>query len=269
MDKHRRDDKIAMQYLNNGNEYQSPLYKPGWFSRRFPSISYYVPMTRLTWNCSRDAKNGGLDLEKQVWYGNKFVEALESVGIRFDIQNFNSFRELNEPCVFISNHMSTLETLVFSPVIEPYRKITYIIKESLVRYPVFKHIMIHQDPIIVTRRNPRDDLRNVLQEGKKRLLEGTSVVVFPQTTRSQVFNPENFNTIGIKLALRANVPIIPVALKTDAWGTNSRFLKEFGKIDPSKLVHIHFGNPIRLQGNGKTEHQHIIEFIKGKMEEWG
>jgi len=257
-----------MKYLSNENSYESPARIPGWFSRRFPSISYYSTMFRLTWLCSRDAKNGRLDLEKQVWYGNEYVRALESVGIRFDVQNFNSFRKIKEPCVFVSNHMSTLETLVFCPIIEPNRRITYIIKESLIRYPVFKHIMIEQDPIVVTRKKPREDLRHVLKEGQERLRKGKSVIVFPQTTRSTIFNPENFNTIGIKLASRASVPVIPVALKTDAWGTNKRFLKEFGRIDPSKTVHITFDDPIWIQGNGKAEHQHIISFIQSKLEEW-
>jgi 1-acyl-sn-glycerol-3-phosphate acyltransferase len=225
-------------------------------------------MTRLTWNCSRDAKAGRLDIEKQVWYGNEYIRALESVGIHFDVENLDAFRKLNDPCVFICNHMSTLETLVFSPIIEPYRPITYIVKESLTKYPVFKHIMNSQNPIVVTRKKPKEDLRTVLKEGKIRLDQGKSVVVFPQTTRSTSFDPAEFNTIGIKLASRSNAPIIPVALKTDAWGTRTHVLKEFGRIDPSKTVHICFGDPVHLNGNGKTEHQFIADYIAAKLQVW-
>jgi len=45
-----------------------------------------------------------------------------------------------------------------------------------------------------------------------------SVLIFPQTTRDLRFDPNKFNTLGIKLAKRAKVPVIPVAVKTDAWG---------------------------------------------------
>ena len=60
---------------------------------------------------------------------------------------------------------------------------------------------------------------------------------------------------------------MPVALKTDAWGLG-RKLKDFGKIDPQKRVHICFGDPLCVSGSGKKEHRHIIEFISGKLEDW-
>ena len=56
----------------------------------------------------------------------------------------------------------------------------------------------------------------VLEGGKQRLQKGISIIVFPQTTRTVRFEPENFNSIGVKLAQRAKVPIIPLALRTDA-----------------------------------------------------
>ena len=73
--------------------------------------------------------------------------------------------------------------------------------------------------------------------------------------------------LGIKLAKRANVPVIPIALKTDAWGVGQRF-KDFGKIDPLKPVRICFGDPLDLKGSGKEDHKFIIEFITGKLNDW-
>jgi 1-acyl-sn-glycerol-3-phosphate acyltransferase len=96
---------------------------------------------------------------------------------------------------------------------------------------------------------------------------GVSIVVFPQTTRTPVFNPQQFNTIGVKLAKKAGVPIIPVALKSDAWG-NGRLIKELGKIDPSRTVYFAFGEPFRIKDRGTEEHQNIIRFIQGKLGEW-
>ena len=48
-------------------------------------------------------------------------------------------------------------------------------------------------------------------------LMNISVLIFPQTTRELFFDPKKFNTLGIKLAKRAKVPVIPIAVKTDAW----------------------------------------------------
>jgi len=137
-----------------------------------------------------------------------------------------------------------------------------------VDYPVFKHIMRARNPITVGRTNPREDLKAVLEGGEERLKRGVSLVIFPQTTRTPVFDPAEFNTIGVKLAKRAGVPVVPIALLTDAWGNGKR-LKEFGRIDPSKKAHFAFGEPMTIAGRGDEEHQKIIEFITGKLQEWG
>jgi 1-acyl-sn-glycerol-3-phosphate acyltransferase len=37
--------------------------------------------------------------------------------------------------------MSTLETFVLPYLIAPHRPMTFVVKKSLVEYPVFKHVM--------------------------------------------------------------------------------------------------------------------------------
>jgi 1-acyl-sn-glycerol-3-phosphate acyltransferase len=163
--------------------------------------------------------------------------------------------------------MSALETFVLPAIIAPFKDVTFVIKRSLIDYPVFKHIMRSRDPIVVDRTNPRKDFEAVLDGGTARLKAGRSVIIFPQTTRTATVDPETFNTIGIKLARKAGVPIVPIALRTEAWG-NGRLLKDFGKIDPSKAVHFAFGKPLRIKGRGAEEHREIIEFILGKLKGW-
>ena len=108
----------------------------------------------------------------------------------------------------------------------------------------------------------------MMHGGVERLKMGISVVVFPQTTRSVNFNSSQFNTIGVKLARRANVPVIPVALRTDAWG-NGRWLKDLGPIDPGKKVHIAFGEPIEIHDRGDNQQAAIINYIHEKLGQWG
>ncbi len=107
----------------------------------------------------------------------------------------------------------------------------------------------------------------MLEGGAERLKRGISIIAFPQTTRTLSFDPVQFNTIGIKLARKANVPVVPLALFTDAWG-NGKYLKDFGKIDASKKVYFAFGEPMWVQGRGSDEHQAIISFISRKLQEW-
>ena len=81
-----------------------------------------------------------------------------------------------------------------------------------------------------------------MEGGRERLAQGRSIIIFPQTTRSLGFDPKLFNSIGVKLARRAGVPVVPIALKTDAWGVG-KLIKDFGKIHPEKTVLVDFNKP--------------------------
>ncbi len=233
----------------------------------FPSLDFYWHAFLIVLRASRMAKRGRYKTAE--WSGSSLatLRALERVGVRVHISGTKHFRGLAGPCVFIGNHMSTLETFVLPTIISTYRESTFVVKQSLVEYPVFKHVMRSRNPITVGRSNPRDDLKAVLEGGTERLKAGTSIIIFPQTTRTAVFDPETFNTIGVKLAKKAGVPVVPVALKTDAWG-NGAWLKDYGPIRPQLPVYFAFGEPMTIRDRGNEEHEATIAFIRAKLAEW-
>ena len=115
---------------------------------------------------------------------------------------------------------------------------------------------------------PRKDFRYILAEGEKRLGKGISVLIFPQATRAQKFDIKQFNSIGVKLAKHAKVPIIPIALCTNAWKTG-KVLKNIGKIEPNRPVYVSLGDPITVYGRSHDVQASIIDFILGKLDSWG
>lgn len=240
---------------------------PPW-RRVFPSLFFYRAMMGIVWRASRLARRGVYDTRQWAASSREIIVALEAVGVRLDVGGGEHFAALPGPCVFIGNHMSTLETFVLPALIAPVKPVTFVIKQSLVEYPIFRHVMVSRDPVVVGRANPREDLQTVLEEGRKRLAQGTSIVLFPQTTRTTAFDPAHFNTLGVKLARRAGVPVVPLALCTDAWG-NGRHLKEFGAIDPARPVRFAFGPPLAVEGSGQAAHAAVVDFIRGKLREWG
>ena len=157
------------------------------------------------------------------------TELIERVGCPVSIEGMENISATRGPCVFVANHMSTLETFMLPGIIRPHRAVTFVMKKSLVTLPFFGAVMRSRDPIVVGRTNPREDLTAVLEGGVERLKKGISIIVFPQSTRTPDFDPQHFNTIGVKLARKAGVPVVPLALKTDAWGTGKK-LKELGPI---------------------------------------
>jgi len=239
------------------------------FSKIFlgPRVTFYPQAFWIVWKNSRKALKGIYTAE--LWAESSFdiLRALENIGTNIEITGIDTMRKFNGPAVFIANHMSTLETMVLPSIIQPIKPATFVVKESLVHMPVFGPIMRSRDPILVNRTNPREDLRAVLEGGTKKLHQGQSIIIFPQSTRAVQFKPEDFNTLGIKLALKAGVPIVPVALKTDAWGIG-RIIKEFGPIDVRKKVHFAFGEHMNIQNRGTEEHQKVIRFITEKLAQW-
>ena len=75
------------------------------------------------------------------------------------------------------------------------------------------------------------------------------------------------SSIGIKLAKKAGVPVIPLALQTDAL-QNGRFIKDLGRIDPERPVRFAFGAPLSVTGKGTTEHQAVLDFIVDQLALW-
>jgi 1-acyl-sn-glycerol-3-phosphate acyltransferase len=194
---------------------------------------------------------------------------VEGCGGRIHLRGLENLSKFPGPAVIIGNHMSLLETAILHAFVRPRRDFCFVIKRQLLDVPYFGDIMRHLECVAVGRKNPKEDFKTVMEEGRKRLEKGKSVLVFPQHTRSAVFNPAEFNTIGVKLAKNAGVPIIPLALRTD-FLANGRKFKDFGPIHRDRPVWFEFGEPImHVSGTGKEEHARIVEFIKDRLSKWG
>jgi 1-acyl-sn-glycerol-3-phosphate acyltransferase len=248
--------------------YVSPPSMPNLIARLFPSLYFYSLFVYNVYTYGMLAKAGKYgDLG---WYQSSFnvLRALEKAGANIQITGLNVLSQLSEPCVIVANHMSTLETIILPGIVQPLKDVTFVVKRAIVEIPVFKHMMLSRDPIVVDRVNPREDLMRVLTEGAAQLKRGRSIIVFPQTTRTVTFDPSQFNTIGIKLAREAGVPIVPVAVRTDAWGIG-KWIKEFGKVDVTLPVRFAFGQPLRVEGRGNATHQDVIRYITTHLQAWG
>ncbi len=238
-----------------------------WYACAFPSITFYCRFLKMLLRASAVARRGRYDEQHWVADSINVLRELENVGVEFEITGFRHFENLEPPCLFIGNHMSSLESTVLPGLIQPYRRVTFVVKSTLPKYPIFGHVIRARDPILVDRSNPRKDLKVMLEEGLARLNQGISIVIFPQATRMRHFDPAHFNKIGVKLAARAKVPIIPIALQTDAWETGI-FDTDLGRIIPSRRVRIAFGAPLWVQSRGHREHQSICEFIGQNLRAW-
>lgn len=248
--------------------YRTEPRRISWFARHFPSAAFYTRFLFIVLRSARLAKRGKYGDQQWSDSSQETLHALEAVGVTFEITGLDQLAKVEGPCLIVANHMSTLETTIMPGLIAPYRRVTFVVKEALTTYPIFKHVMHSRDPITVSQTNPRADLKEMMHGGAQRLARGISLVIFPQGQRTHDFQPERFNSIGVKLASRAKVPIIPCALDTQAWGLG-RIVPEFGRIDASQPVRFAFGEPIEVDGRGALQQAAVIQYIQGKLAQWG
>lgn len=224
--------------------------------------AYIVLKTR------RQARKGIYDDEAWADSSYYIFKTIEKTGGIFHIRGMENIIAQDDPVIFIGNHMSTLETMILPGLIAPLRRVTFVVKESLVRHPLFGDVMRSRDPIVVGRTDPRKDLEAVMEGGMRLLSKGVSLIIFPQSTRSKHFKAEEFNSLGVKLARKAGVRVVPLALKTDFWG-NGKLIKELGPVNRYNPIHFRFGEPFQVSGSGRDDNGKIINFIKAALDEWG
>ncbi|MCH5276280.1 MAG: 1-acyl-sn-glycerol-3-phosphate acyltransferase [Desulfovibrionaceae bacterium] len=251
----------------NTHPYAGNYRTPSPASRLFPSLRFYARLLALLYQAGKQAAAGVYSADDWILSSEAVGHALEAVGADIRIDGFDHVRSLNTPCVFVANHMSTLETFVLPGIIQPVRDVTFVVKNSLLKYPFLGPVLRSREPIVVGRANPREDLASVLDGGQRHLDAGRSVIIFPQGTRSHTVDERQFSSLGIKLARKAGVPVMPLALKSDAWGTGF-LVKDIGFIRPRLPIRFRFGSPVPVTGNGREEHAAVVSFIRKTFDAW-
>jgi 1-acyl-sn-glycerol-3-phosphate acyltransferase len=122
------------------------------------------------------------------------------------------------PLVFACNHESALDIWVLLAHLP--RGFRFVAKEELFRLPVFGWYLRLGGHVPVDRRN-RTRAFQSLQRAARRVRAGTSLVVFPEGTRSQDLRVHPFKKGSFVLAMEAGVPVVPVAISGSGAATPS------------------------------------------------
>jgi 1-acyl-sn-glycerol-3-phosphate acyltransferase len=139
-------------------------------------------------------------------------------------------------CVFVANHASNLDPMVFFPAIP--RRISVLIKKELLKIPILATGMraIHFVPVD---RADREAAPASVDLAVRYLHEGLSFAVFAEGTRSPDGRLRPFKKGAILMAIQAGVPVVPVAIA----GTQHLMRKGSRKINPGEIT-IRFAPPI-------------------------
>eukprot|EP00055_Hartaetosiga_balthica_P000154 m.135828 g.135828 ORF g.135828 m.135828 type:complete len:250 (+) comp10226_c0_seq1:75-824(+) len=145
------------------------------------------------------------------------------------------FEEGHPPCVYVSNHQSQLDTVIYSRHI-PSRTVV-IAKKSLIFMPIVNLVMWVSDTIFLDRNNLRSSVNKLGHAAKEIKDKKLSVIIFPEGTRNRGGGILPFKKGAFHMAHQANVPIVPVVIQNYTSQIYNSETKVFGsgKIDVTIL----------------------------------
>lgn len=158
------------------------------------------------------------------------------------------------PVVFISNHQSYFDILVFFAYI-PGQK-SFIAKIETHRIPIFSSWMKYLHCIFMDRSSLKQSFESI-NLGIDNLKKGYSVVIFPEGTRSHKAEMADFKHGSFKLATKAGVPIVPVTI-IDTY----KIWEEKKRIRPSK-VKVIISKPIETSSLTRDEVRELPDKVQG------
>ena len=127
------------------------------------------------------------------------------------------------PAVVLSKHQSAWETIILQEI---FPDVLFVWKKELKMLPFFGWALAVTPMISVDRGAGKDALNRMAAQGKLRLAQDYSVVVFPEGTRVAPGHKRRYKIGGAYLAVEAGAPITPVALNAgEVWGRNALFKK--------------------------------------------
>lgn len=165
--------------------------------------------------------------------------------------------EDDKPYIFAANHQSQFDIFTLQGFLN--RDFRWMAKKELFQIPVFGRAMIGAGYISVDRSRGRKALKS-LYEAAERIASGTSVIIFPEGTRSPDGNLLPFKSGAMVLAIKAGVPIVPVAIA----GTHEILPK--GKLLlRSGEVTITIGEPIATNNFQQGQKQELAQYLHDKI----
>ena len=177
-------------------------------------------------------------------------------GVSWKVTGIENITE--SPCVLVSNHQGQWESFYLQTLLIPSSS---IIKKELLFIPVFGWALACLKPIHLRRSRKYKSMKKLIKDGAKKLKKGTSIIIFPEGTRTDPSDGiKKFTNSCGYLSVNNNVPIIPVCHNSGLYWKNKKFMKHRGE------VKVHIGKPI--YGNDpKKVTKAAYEWIELKFKE--
>ena len=176
-------------------------------------------------------------------------------GVRVCIEGADLL-QANSGYIYCANHLSQFDIFSFQGYF-PF-SFRWLAKEELFKVPFLGWAMTNAGNIAINRSHGREALKS-LQQAAERIKAGTSVLVFPEGTRSAEGTMQPFKGGAMLLAIKAGVPIVPVAFV----GSYAVLPKGAFFVRPGTIT-IKIGTPVMVTGYSSKDKQALAITIHQK-----
>ena len=156
--------------------------------------------------------------------------------------------EPEKPYIFAANHQSQFDIFALQGFLGV--DFRWLAKKELFQVPIWGAAMRRAGYIPIDRSHGRQAIKS-LDEAARKIAAGTSVIIFPEGTRSRDGSIQEFKAGALVLAIKSGVDLVPVAIR----GTFEILPKGRLMMTPGK-VRIHVGRPITTKNcSVKDKHE--------------
>lgn len=163
----------------------------------------------------------------------------------------------NTNVLYVSNHQSDFDILLILAFLPKPKG--FIAKIELVKIPIVSKWMQLMHCLFIDRKDMRSTTKTIV-EGIDALKNGHTLVIFPEGTRSKNPRMNEFKQGSFKLALKSDVPIVPITLN-NSYLMLTKFLIK--KTDITITVH----EPIFPNKLSKEEINNLSENVKNVIKD--
>lgn len=161
------------------------------------------------------------------------------------------------PCIYMTNHQSYFDIFALLACLPVDFK--FIVKQELMRIPLFGPSMRKAGYIGIERKDPRKAVESIKKAAEK-IKQGASVVIFPEGTRSIDGRLREFKRGGFSLSLKSGCDIVPVAI------SNSYLIAPKGSLRINRgSIDMAIGEPISVKGYRKKNIAELMDRVKDAM----
>jgi 1-acyl-sn-glycerol-3-phosphate acyltransferase len=163
--------------------------------------------------------------------------------------------------VYAVNHASNLEPPIIFEALHPiFPRLRVLYKAELRKLPVLVRAWDLAGFVPLERGN-REQSLPAIEQAAEALRAGASFLIFPEGTRSRTGALLPFKKGGFIMAIKGQVPIVPVAIL----GARDAMRKGSYVIQPV-TVRVRFGPPVETTGLTVADRDELASRVRGKVE---